>query len=271
MNELDLKVKKKRVPHNLIVLTEFQEKFIRKNFFKLTNPQIAEAIGLNLTTTRKHCYRMGFKRMDLEYWCETAVRFLRLYYRKIGDTEIAEIFTKHFPKEKKWTKKHIEKKRRYLFLKRTEKEISAIKERNRVLGRFSMCATNMWKTRGVAKIGDVRIWNHTNGVEMAFVKLENGFVPRNRWLWVQAYGELNDDDIIRSKPGAPLIAELSDLVKIDRLENASLNKMLPRSIVKTMFKIKDNVLAQQIADEYPELIEMKLKMLTLNKKINGRN
>jgi hypothetical protein len=271
MSELELKVKKKRIPHNLIFLSEFQENFIRENFFKLTNPQIAEGIGLNLTTTRKHCYRMGFKRMELEYWCDTAVRFLRLYYRKIGDTELAEIFTRHFPKEKKWSKKHIEKKRRYLFLKRTDDEISVIKERNIELGRFSECAVNMWKTRGVSEVGEVRIWNHTNGIEMAFVKLKGGFVPRNRWLWQQAYGELNDDDIIRAKPDAPLIAGLCDLEKISRGENATANKMLPKSIIKTMFKIKDSKLAQQIADECPELIEMKLKMLTLKKKIDGRN
>jgi hypothetical protein len=270
MSELIL-VKKKRIPHNLIVLSTDQQNFLRENFFKLSNPELANAIGLNLTTTRKHCYRMGLKRMNLEYWCEASVRFLRLYYKKIGDTELAEIFEKHWPKQKGWTKKHIEKKRRYLFLKRTKQEITAIRIRNTDLGRFSMCAVKMWENRGTAKSGEVRIWNHTNGVKMAFVKTENSFTPRNRWLWIQAFGEIDKDDIIRAKVGAPLIAELHHLEKITRGESAVLNKRLPRSIIKTLFKIKDNELAQQIADDYPQIVELKRKMLTVKNKIDGRN
>lgn len=270
MSELILKERKKRIPHNLIVLTEYQKNFLCENFFKLTNPQLAEAIGLNLTTTRKHCYRLGLKRMNLEYWCEASVRFLRLYYKQVGDTELAEIFEKHWPKKKGWTKKHIEKKRRYLFLKRTKEEIELIKQRNIRLGRFALCPVNAWKTRGMAKEGDVRVWNR-DGVKVAFVKIENVFIPRNRWLWESEKGKLDRNDIIRALPGAPVMAELHHLEKISMPENAIRNKKLPRSIIKTMFKIKDNELAQQIADDYPEIIELKLKMLNLNAKLNGRN
>lgn len=253
---------------NLIVLEKWQQDFIRDNFFKLTNPQIAKAIGLNLTTTRKHCYRMGLKRMEMEYWCAVSVRFLRLYYRKIGDTELAEIFTKHFPKEKKWTKKHIDKKRRYLFLLRTDEEIAAIKQRNTDLGRFAICVVKRWQSTGSANIGDIHIWKNHNDVNIAFIKTDKGFIPRNRWLWIQNHGELAVDDIIRAKPDAPVIAELNHLEKITRTENAFLNKQLPRSIIKTLFKIKDNVLAQQIADDFPELIEQKRQTILLNQKIN---
>ncbi|WP_123872323.1 hypothetical protein [Flavobacterium oncorhynchi] len=208
--------------------------------------------------------------MNLEYWDETTVRFLRLYYRKVGDTELAEVFTRHFPKRKGWTKKHIEKKRRYLFLKRSPQEISDIKKRNTELGKYAMCAVNMWKTRGVAAVGDVRIWVH-GGCEMAFVKTEKGFVPRNRWLWKNAYGELSSTDVIRSLPGAPIIAELHHLEKITNAENGIRNKALPRSIIKTLFKIKDNALAQQIADDYPEIVELKKNMLNLKNKLNESN
>jgi hypothetical protein len=124
---------------NKIQWTNDQLKFLKKNFYKLTNRKLADALGLKLTSVRTKCYELGLKRMELEYWTKEQVRFLRQNYKKIGDLELAEIFNQKWHKDKGWSKKHIEKKRRYLGLKRTEEEKNLIPIRTVRAGRFALC------------------------------------------------------------------------------------------------------------------------------------
>lgn len=111
---------------NRIDLSKKQIQFIRKNFETMSNPQIAKAIGVKLQYLRTKLYQMGLYRMHLEYWTEEQILFLRTNYQTKGDTELASIFNEKWPKNKIWTIKHIEKKRLYLNLKRTEEEVKAI-------------------------------------------------------------------------------------------------------------------------------------------------
>lgn len=90
-----------------IVLTKDQEDFLRSNWDKMTNRQLAKALGLNLTTTRSRLYALGLKRMEMEYFTEEMEDFLRDNYREIGDVEMAEMFEEIYPKKKPWTEKHI--------------------------------------------------------------------------------------------------------------------------------------------------------------------
>src|SRR5688572_22780245 len=117
------------IPPNKHEWTKAEINFIKKNFFRLTNPQLANALGLTLTLVRTKCYEMGLKRMELEYWTPAQIRFLKKNYGKYGDKELAEIFNKKWKKKKSWTLKHIEKKRLYLKLKRTPQQLRKIKDR----------------------------------------------------------------------------------------------------------------------------------------------
>ena len=122
----------------------------------MTNKELANALGLNLTKTRGFLYEMDLKRMELEYWTEEQIKYLLDNYKEIGDVELAEIFNSKWKKNKGWTKKHIEKKRRYLKLKRTQDERHQIYLRNKILGRWKMCPVKAWETRGgSAEIGHV--------------------------------------------------------------------------------------------------------------------
>lgn len=97
---------------------------------QLTNPQLAKALGLRLTVTRNKMRELGLKRIEMEYWNEEMIIFLKENYKTIGDVEIAEIFQEKFPKNKPWRKQHIRKKRAYLNLHRTKKEIDDIISKN---------------------------------------------------------------------------------------------------------------------------------------------
>lgn len=114
------------IVHNVITWTDDMTQFLKDNFWELTNQQLATALNLRLTKTRNKCRELGLKRIDMEYWTTEQIDFLISNYKIKGDVEIAEIFQIKFPKNKRWTKNHINKKRRYLKINRTIEEIKTI-------------------------------------------------------------------------------------------------------------------------------------------------
>ena len=89
--------------HGKIELTAADKKFIRKNFSKMTNTQLADALGLKLQFMRTQLKIMDLLRMELEYWSEEQILFLKQNYREIGDKELAELFNLLWKKKKTWT------------------------------------------------------------------------------------------------------------------------------------------------------------------------
>jgi hypothetical protein len=178
-------------PYNKIVFTPEMHQFLKDNYLSMTNRELADALGLKLTRTRTELYKLGLKRMELEYWTKQQTQFLKDNYKDFGDTELAEIFEVKWYKAKGWTKKHIEKKRRYLKLKRTTAEKKAIQIRNTKMGRFAMCAKKRWETIGEAPIGEKRVWFTSEGnLPYVVIKTKNGFVHYNRWLWQKEKGKI---------------------------------------------------------------------------------
>lgn len=238
----------KKGKHNKIILTSQERSFLRDNFESMTNQELADALGLKITRTRHFLYEMGLKRMEKEYWSKEQVEFLKANYKIMGDTEIAEIFEKRWPKNKTWTKKHIDKKRLYLKLKRTPKDLELIKKRNKELGRWALCARKMWDTRGTASLGEVRIWKTSKGGHVKMVKTENGFVDYSREVWKKHHGEIPEGMVVTVKDGDPLNIKIENLDLIDRGELAQINKnglfgMPPElhTTIKLIRKLKNEI------------------------------
>lgn len=200
--------------------------FLKDNFDKLTNRELADALGCGLTATRTKLYQLGMKRMELQYWTEEQVDFLLANYKKKGDTELAIIFNKKWHKEKGWTKKHIEKKRMYLKLKRTELEKKLIKKRNTEMGMFAECAKKRWETIGVAPEGEIRIWKNSYKTnEVAVIKTKKGWVHYNRWLYESNFIKLKSDELVVTKSGKTIAEGPYDLEIINRQEHARRNSL----------------------------------------------
>lgn len=210
------------VPDNKIIFTDEMIKYLNDNFHTLTNKQLADGLGLKLTIVRTKCYELGMKRMELEYWTDEQVKFLKEHYKIMGDVEMAELFAQMYTKAKGWTKKHIEKKRRYLKLKRTEAEVQAIQQRNTDQGRFAINHWKRWVNR-VTPIFERRMWEYETGRRFMVIKLNEGFVHYARWLWKQVYGPIPDGYVVRLKDGNPENVVLANLHLISRAENQSLN------------------------------------------------
>ncbi|PIF33014.1 hypothetical protein CLU81_3584 [Flavobacterium sp. 9] len=205
---------------------EFSEQdiqFIRENFQSMTNDQIASSLGLKKTRVRTLAYSMGLKRMDLEYWTSDQVDFLKQNYKSIGDVELAQIFENEWPKNKGWSKKHIEKKRRYLNLKRTKTELQKVHDRNKKSGRLAVANKKRWEFTGSNEIGTIVIWR-VKDYPMAFIKTENGYVHYNRWLWKKEYGSIPEGYNVVKKSGCPEIPTIEFLELLTKDEHARRNQ-----------------------------------------------
>lgn len=97
--------KKGFTPYNKINWTLKMISFLKDNYESQSNAQLADSLGLKITTLRTKLYELGYKRMDLEYWTAEQVTFLKNNYKKIGDLELSEIFNAKWKKQKGWTKK----------------------------------------------------------------------------------------------------------------------------------------------------------------------
>lgn len=209
--------------NNRIVWQQWQLDFLNANWERMTAEELSDELGITKTKVREKKYELGFYKLKLEYWTPEQINFLRLNYQEMGDTEMAAEFNKRWHKEKGWSKKHIEKKRRHLHLKRTAAQKKEIHQRNVDNGMFAMCPVKAWKIRGTAApIGEIRIWDHY-GYPLKVIKTEDGFVHYTRWLYEKHNGPVPDNCIVRVKDGNPLNVVLDNLVLISREENATMN------------------------------------------------
>jgi len=221
--------KKGGIPVNKVVFTDEQITFIKDNFHSMTNLQLAKALGLRLTTVRTKCYELGLKKMEMEYWNEYHISFLQDNYKEIGDSEIADILQSVDPKKKGWSKKHVEKKRRYLGLKRSEQEKINIRIRNNEMGCYKDCAKKRWAKTGMAAEGEIRIWKHTytpHAASFKVIKTDSGFVNYSRWLYNKHFGTIPKGMLIGFKDRDNLNVVPENLELIDRAEHARRNNRI---------------------------------------------
>jgi hypothetical protein len=268
-------MKVRKVNSNKRILTESEVEFIKEHFHSMTNPQLAKALKIGLTSIRTRCYQLGLKRMEMEYWTDEQIDFLKRHYKLIGDVELAEIFGKKWHKDKGWTKKHIEKKRRYMKLKRTRKQQLAIHKRNKDNGRFKICSVKMWDKRGRAPEGSIKMWRRefANSNEfVAHIKVNGRYVHWNRWIWEMTYGPVPEGMNVVFKDGNNMNLSL------DNLELISNGELARRNAQKSSVGLSDNYIAgilthkdRELRDELkkdPELLDFKRQQLLLNRKIS---
>jgi hypothetical protein len=248
--------------HGKIELTAADKKFIRKNFSKMTNTQLADALGLKLQFMRTQLKIMDLLRMELEYWSEEQILFLKQNYREIGDKELAELFNLLWKKKKTWTLKHIEKKRKYLKLKRTRKQINAIRERNVANGCFK--GTTTWLTRKPAKLGEVRVWKNANGFLFEVIKTKNGFTDYGRWLWEKHNGPIPEGMTVATKTGGSRInLTIKKLILIPREKAASLlHSILSDNYVAGLER---NPELRKLIKLNPQMLNIKRQQIILNR------
>jgi hypothetical protein len=117
-----------------IVWTKKMITFLEENYKTKTNQELADALNLKITATRKKLYTLGLRKMQLEYWSPEMIDFLKKSYKVLGDVEIMDYFKKAHPKTKGWKRGSIWKKRKQMGLKRTPEEKAVIVKRHLSIG-----------------------------------------------------------------------------------------------------------------------------------------
>jgi hypothetical protein len=263
------------IPYNKILWTDEQLDFMRDNHSLLTNKQMADQLGMKVPSVRTKLYEMGLYKMRMEYWTDEQIDFLVENYKTLGDTELAEIFNQLWHKNKGWHKRHMDKKRKYLNLKRTPDELKVIKKRNVELGCFSMCAVKAWKSRGISPDGTIRFWKtYDSGRLIPHIKVNGGYVHWNRWFWEQCNGPI---------PSGHYIVFVGDpsILTIDNLRCISVEDYkkefnerevveLSDSYIAGILTFKEPGLRKQVAS-HTDLITAKRNQLLINRKIKTLN
>lgn len=254
-------------PPNKIPFTSSMKLFVRKNYMKMTNQELADHFGVKITWMRTRIYEMGLKRQEFEYYNDEQIDFLKVNFVFYGNTELAEIFNINFPRKKPWTIHSFEKKLGYLKLKRTDAQLEAIQNRNVKTGRFSECARKRWETTGQMPVGSIRVWKQES-YQFAVIKTETGFEYLSRYLWKKHKGAIPKGMCVSLKKGAPVVCSIGDLELISRAENAMRNATVDSSIIKRCFGEKDVVKISEMIENIPQIIALKRNAILLNHQIN---
>jgi hypothetical protein len=246
-----------RVPQNKKIWSEKEIHFIRDNFWNMTNQQLADKLGMKLTSLRTKCISMGLKRMELEYWTDEQIEFLKLNYQEKGDKEIAEIFGLLWPKNKGWRRKHIEKKRLYLSLKRTKEQRQGIREGHIRNGVYERGLVKTWDARGRTEEGMIHYWR-LSGSHKFFpvIKINGTWIHWNRWAWQERHGEIPEGMNIVFADGDFTNLKVENLEMITNEELATRNSIhrYPSEIKSAIFlqaslKNKINKLSKKLTNE----------------------
>jgi hypothetical protein len=253
-----------KIAWNRITWTEEMLGFLRENWASKTNRELAECLGLRLTSVRTKMYEMGLKRMEMEYWTEEQVAYLKQNYKKMGDTELAEYFNKTWKKEKGWSKKHIEKKRRCLKLKRTEVAIKVVHKRNKASGRLAVANRKRWEKTGVTTDGTVRYWKNSLGVPMPMIKVNGRWEKWARVMWERNFGVI--------PPGMNVVFVNGDSMdlRVENLELLTDGELSAKTATRVSMALSDSYVVGMLrlpeADkqrmlEMPEAIELRRNLL----------
>jgi hypothetical protein len=228
---------------NGILWSTMMIQLIHQNYDSMTVIDLASALGVAVQSTRMKLYELGYKKMEMEYWTDQQVQFLMENYTMIGDVEMAEIFQVFWPKGKTWSHKHIEKKRKYLNLYRTEEQIAAVKQRNKDTGRWAECAVKRWKVSHQAVVGEVRIWNRDDGFgKFKVIKTKNGFVHYAPWLWEKYKGKIPTGMLVGFRDYDNMNVVIENLALYTRAEHARRYTMrFPPELKKTIKAYKQLV------------------------------
>lgn len=254
----------KKSPANAIQWSLKMLAYLRNNYQKKNNWQLSKDLGLKITAVRIKLYEIGLKRMEMEYWTDEQVEYLKANYKAKGDQELAAEFQKLWPKKKLWTKKHIEKKRMYLGIKRTTREQFLIRT-----GRFNPDDYKDLQGQEFPE-GKKRLW-FQNGKYRWMIKIGRTFVHLHRYLWEKKHGPIPKNKKLHFIDGDTTNCKLSNLVLLTRSELARRishrnHAQLSDSYIAGLLSWRDPALKKLIIN-HPGIINAKREQIIQNRKI----
>lgn len=173
----------------VLFLTRYYNTLTHAELYGHINGNRADIDKVSYTTFRYRIADLGLKRFEVVRWPQEWSDFVIDNYTTMGDVDLAEAMNKLFKPARKFTKKHIDKRRRtFLKLFRTPEQVAAIRAKHVENGRYNTVA-KAWETMGVAVDGDLRVWMH-GGKPTEFVKQGGKFVLSTRFVYESNFGKI---------------------------------------------------------------------------------
>ena len=192
-----------------------------KELFDKVNSWRTEENKFKFTTFRMQLYEHNLTRYKKTKWSPAEVSYLKNNYQKIGDTELAIELNKLF-KNRKFTKKRVEKKRRYLKLKRTSEEVHQIRQEHIRKGNYTK-GHNI--TAAARRYYDGKIVERKIcGRKYLYIKHDGKFIDYRRYIWELKKGTIPPKMKIFSKDNHPSNNLTIDNFYIALKSNKSINK-----------------------------------------------
>lgn len=263
-------------------------KFLKNNFFSMTNRKLLDRINsmrdkqVQLSSMLHQCRRLGLSRGIQIRWSNEDIEFLKSHYKLHGDMELAKLLTvrkrtfriiKGEKVFRTFIHKNIEKKRELLGLKRTDKEIFEIRQRNLKIfpGIGYTSEDNCWSRgqRDIFPENEIRIWC-LNDRPRKVIKINGKFEFMNRWNWENKHGPIPKSLVLSCKTNNPLNCDPDNWELISReeaiIKNRGSVELSDVFIISTMtYKNPD---LKKIIRGMPELIELKRCQIKLKRTIN---
>lgn len=277
-----------RVKYNT---TEAEKRYLADNFYLKTNGQLhTDFVAMRgefmpLNSMLNICRNLGLRRGIQIRWSSSDIRFLTDNFRKYGDTELATLFNKRkstfrvINGEKvfrKFTHKHIEKKRDLLGLKRTDEEVFNIKMRNvkEGIGVYWTSEFNVWSIgkRDMFPEGHIRTWS-LNGYIRKVIKINGKFKLLQQHNWELENGPIPEGMCLSCKTADALNCDTDNWELLDRKQLAVKNTgsdVLSDEYIAGRLTFRNSDLRKQIL-LMPELLELKRNQIKLKRTINELN
>lgn len=215
--------------------TDGEHRFLRDNFFTMTNKQLAYHINqmrtsngkMTISGVRHECANLGLTRSYQIRWSDSDIMKLKAWYPLLGDTEIASYLNEvgetfriinGDKTYRSFTKKHVCKKRALLGLRRTREQLDRVNADN-LLVNTPETIRKLWETRGVMEDGSIRIW-----AGRRYIKIDGSFTPYARWYYDNHVRKLDPNEIVYHADGDTLNDDPSNLAIIDRAGLAKMNR-----------------------------------------------
>jgi hypothetical protein len=186
-------------------LTREQLAEVKRLRSNLTNKELLDHLVSNfnykgeLTSLRTELYKKGIFKVKMLRWTPKQVKYLLDNLPTMGNTEIAKNLS---TKRQTITQKQVEKKMKLLKITRTRDQLDAIRERNRKNGVYKTGNINMWKTRGIAPEGDIKI-QVGNGIPRYMIKINGAYTPYARHRYLELHGTITPGHKVYFKDNNP--------------------------------------------------------------------
>lgn len=180
--------------------------FIKKNFDKLTASEMLDHINSNRQEkVGMSRFRAKYRELKLQkqqrpdLWLDRETQFLLNNYNKMGNVKIADYLNKFNNRSRDFTPKIIWKKMKLMKIKRTDKELAMIKQKNIETGSYARTGKkhHLYIHEGTIVIR----YKIKSRRKYKWIKHEGKMVNLHRLVWEQNFGPIPKGHKIYFKDG----------------------------------------------------------------------